>query len=101
MAEPAQLQGLLHQAAQMMEIDRLEQVFEGAALHGLNGRVRRRERRDQDHRQAWVQGVDLVEDLQPRLVRQAHVQDDRVGLDLAHQLQPAPARLGHEDLEGL
>ena len=92
--KPAQLQGPLHHLAQLVEVDRLEQILEGAALHGLDGRLGGGVGGDDDDRQARIDLADAVEDLQARHVRQAHVEDDRVGplpLDQLDALRPVGA----------
>ena len=62
-----------------MEIDRLEQIFEGPPLHGFNGDLGRSEGGDDDDGQAWINLTDLVERLQPRNVGQPDVEYDDVG----------------------
>src|SRR5262249_10903186 len=60
----SQLQGALPQLTQLVKVDRLEQVLEGAALHGFDSRLRGRVGRDDDDRQSGIDLTDAVEDLQ-------------------------------------
>ena len=65
-----------------------------ACLHRLDGRLRAGVSGDEDDGQTRVELANAVEDLQPRQVRQAHVEDDGVGPAVLDQLQGVPAGRG-------
>jgi hypothetical protein len=75
-------------AAQLIARNRLDQVVEGAALHRLDGRLRRPVGGDEDHRALGVEGVDVAEDVEAGAVGQLQVEDDHVGPVLGQAGQP-------------
>ena len=88
--QAASSRALASDVAELVEVDRLEQVLEGAPLHRLDGRLGRGERGDDDDRQPRVDPADLVEGVQARHVGQAHVEDHDVGPLPADQLDAPP-----------
>ncbi len=77
---PPDLKGLPDQLAHLGKVERLEQVVEGAALHGLDGRLAVAAGRDEDHRQRSVVALNAVEDVEPFRIGQHDVQKHRVDL---------------------
>ena len=76
--QPGDLQRLADHAAQLVQVERLEQVVVGPLLHRLDGRVRRLGHGDEDDRDAGVDPADLPEDVQAGLVGQAQVEENDV-----------------------
>ena len=62
-----------------MQIERLGQVIEGAALHGPHGGTEVSEGCDNDHRSILRQFAQLGQGGKSVHSRQAHVQDDSIG----------------------
>ena len=78
-ADLAEVDGPGHDVAKLPQVQRLEQVVEGAELHGLDGRLGGPVRGDDDHRQPGVDLADLAVGVQARHVGQADVEDHGVG----------------------
>ena len=77
-----------------MQVERLEQVVEGALLHRLDGRVGVVGRGDEDDGDAGVDLADPPVDLQPREVGQAEVEQDHVRRPRRRPAGRRPRRCG-------
>ena len=95
--QAADFQRLTDQLSQRFDGQRLEHEIVGAQRHGLNRRVARIHRRDEDHGDFRVQGMELVKGFQARQLGQHDVQQHGVRLALAQQTQPVldGCRLDH------
>ena len=89
--QPGRLEGAVEDLAESLQIDRLDEVIEGAALHGLDGRLRGAVGRDEDDRPPRVAAVDLAEDVQAGAVGQLQVEHDHVGTCSAIRARPSAA----------
>ncbi len=76
---------------QFLQVERLGQIFEGAALGRLHRRHQRRLRAHHHHAQVRADALDARDQVQPVLVRHHHVGDHQVALAILH---PAPQRRG-------
>ena len=93
MRQAGQLERLADHPAELLRVERLEQVIVGPLLHGLDGRVGGGGGGDEDHRDAGVDPADVLVDFQPGEVGQAHVEQDHLGGALANRASPsAPLR---------
>ena len=97
--QPGRLEGPVEHLAEAVEVHRLDQVIEGAALHGLDGRLGGAVGRDEDDRPFGVEGLDLLEDIQAGAVGQLQVEHDHVRAVLADLLQPFGGRRGGQHLD--
>ncbi|MEZ5419009.1 MAG: hypothetical protein R2708_16955 [Vicinamibacterales bacterium] len=77
--EAAPLDGVVQHDEDLVVLERLRDVVEGAPLHGAHGGLHRRVGRDHDHGQFVVDGPNGVEHLQP--VHAGHHQVDDDGID--------------------
>ena len=71
----------------MIDVERLRQVFEGAALEGRDGAVQVRVRGHDDHGKARKALLHLVEEREPRLARHPDVRDEHAGIAPCERLQ--------------
>jgi len=89
---------LLHRAAhereQLLVLERLGQVIEGAELHGGDGGAHGLHRGDEDHLDAVVEGLDALEHLDAVHLGQSDVEQHDVDVVGAHDVQRARA-VGH------
>ena len=76
---PPDLDRVQHRLLELVQVDRLVEVVEGAALHRLDRRAGVLGHGDEHHRDARVDGPDLLVDLQPGLVGQTEIQEDHLG----------------------
>ena len=76
---------------QLLQVERLRQIFVGAALGGADRRHERVLRAHHDDRQIGPQLLDARQQVERVLVRHHHVGDDQIAVALAH---PAPQRRG-------
>ena len=97
--QPGQLQGLADHAAELLRIERLEQVVVGPLLHRLDGRVGRGRGGDEDDGDAGIDLADALVDLQPRQIGQAHVEQDHVRRFGVQSLQPVAPLRATSDLD--
>ncbi|MNH27495.1 hypothetical protein D3C79_876090 [compost metagenome] len=73
------LDGAADQFHRLGQVERLGQVFEGAALEGRDGAVQVGVGRHDDHRQAGLLGAHLLQQLQARAAGHADVADQHLG----------------------
>jgi hypothetical protein len=85
--------------AEVVQVDRLQQILEGSPLHRLDSRFGRGVRRRDDDRQPGVDLLDPVEEFEPGQVRQADVDDHGIGEFLLDQRDRLPGRFRGDDLE--
>ena len=78
--QPARLQSFDHQCFQLRQIEGFGDIIIGAQLHGLDGCLAARFRRDEDHGQSAIERLDLFEDFQPRHTGQHNIQQHDIGL---------------------
>ena len=74
--------------AQLLQLQRLEEVVEGPELHRLDGCVRRPVAGDEDDRDLGVALMDAAEDVQTGEVGQRQIQEHDVGVVLGDHGQP-------------
>src|SRR6516164_5835245 len=91
------LQGLADYPVQFLHIERFEQVVVSPVPHRLDGRVGRPDHGDKHDRDAGVNGADLVQDLQARLVRQAQVEENDIRGRRPNALEALATRVGDLD----
>ena len=99
--EPADGQRPADDLAHLTQFQRLEQVVEGAELHGLDGVVGVAAAGDEDDRALRVQLAQPAQHFQPAQVRQVDVEHHHVGPPLADQFQPLGGGLGGQHVQGL
>ena len=68
-----------HELDRLIDVERLRQVFERAALVGRHGAVEIGVRGHDDHRQARTLGADLLQELEAAAARHADIGDQHVG----------------------
>ena len=95
--QPGDLQCLADHSAQLLQVERLEQVVVGPLPHRLDGRIGRPGQGDEDDRDAGVDGADLFQDLQAGLVGQAQVEENDVGRRGRDALEALRTRIGDLD----
>ena len=77
--EAGGLEGPVEHAAEALQVERLDEVVEGAALHRLDGGVGSAVGRDEDHRPLRVGVVQFAEQVEAGAVGQLDVEHDHVG----------------------
>ena len=92
--QPGDLERLADHAAQLLQIDRLEQVVVGPVPHRLDGRVSRPDHGDKDDRDAGVDSAELRQDVEAGLVGQAEVQENNVRARSRDSFQALGAGVG-------
>ena len=90
--QPAVLHGPLQRQDQLLDLEGLGHVVEGALLHGVDRRSDGGERGDDDHLRVRLALGGGAHDLQPVDVRHAEIGDDRVHRRLSQQAQLRPPR---------
>ena len=90
----AQAGGLADLVEQLVAVEGLGQVGESAARGGVHRIGDGAVRGQQDHRQGWMLGADLVEQLQSVQARQAHIADHQRGLGHGQLRQGGLGRFG-------
>ena len=86
------LEGAVEDLAEPVEVDRLDEVVEGALLHRLDGGLGGAVGGDEDDRAAsGRQRLDVVEDVQAGAVGQLQVEHDDVGRLRATSVEPSAA----------
>jgi hypothetical protein len=96
-AKPCMLQGILNRDLELVDVDRLDQVVECAALHGHNDIFHLLESRDHDNSGRRAKFFQPKEDVQPARVGKADVEQDEVGTFLFGKLQATGAVFGFND----
>ena len=99
--ELAPLEALADGEADLLVLERLRDVVEGALLHGVDGALDRRERGDHHHHQVGVVLADLPEDLHAGEAGQHEVEQDEVDLLALEQGQRLLAGARHDRLVAL
>ena len=85
----------LHRELDLVDLERLRDVVEGALAHGLDGGLHGAEARDEDHLGGGRDLADLAQEIEARLAPHADVPDDEVEVALgAHLLDRRLARVG-------
>ena len=84
-------EGAADDGQQFLQVERLGQVFEGAALGGLDRGHQRGLGAHDDHAQLGADAPDAGDEVEPVLVRHDDVGDDEVAFAV---LDPAPERRG-------
>ena len=93
------MDGPRHHFAKLSEVQRLEQVLEGAELHGFDCRLGGPVRGDDDHGQAGIDFPDLAVGFETLHVGQADVEDHGVGRLAADHADPLAGGSGRVNLE--
>ena len=75
----ADFEGFGNDESHLAEIERFEEVVEGAKLHRFDGGVGGRGAGDEDDGDTGVGFAELVVDVEPGLIGEAHVEQDDVG----------------------
>ena len=98
MRQAPNLQGLRDQIADLGEVQRLQQVIEGPQLDRLDRRMAGAAGRYEDHGNARVLLVNLLERDQARLIRQEEIENHYVGMTAVDQFHAGRRRLGRQDV---
>ena len=72
---------------QVLGIDRLQHIVEGAAPHRIHGQRDRVHPRHHQHRQVWVDLLNAADEIQPIHSRQHHVGQHKIDGPFPEQLQ--------------
>ena len=94
-AQSSDLGRLAHDAPQLLQIERLVEVVERAALHRLDRRVRRLRQGHEDDGDARVDRADALEDVEAGAVGQPQVEKDDVGRMAPNLLHAVSAACRH------
>ncbi len=98
---PADGQRPADDLAHLTQLQRLEEVVEGAELHGLDGVVGVAAAADEDHRAARVQPAEPPQQFQPIQIGKVDIEDGHVRPPLAREIQPVGGGLGGQHLQGV
>jgi hypothetical protein len=92
------LDGVAQHDQHFVVLERLGDVVEGAALHRGNGVLHRRKRRDHEHRQVFIDLLQLVERLHPVHSGHHHVDDRGIEWQRLGQLETLGRRRREPDV---
>ncbi len=87
--------GVIHHRPQLLEVERFQQIIEGALPHRLDGRFDRAVAGDQNHFGFGQDFFTLRQELQPADIRHFEVRDDDLERVFFEQLHAVPARVRH------
>ena len=97
--QAARLQGPLDQFLDLLQVERLGQVFIRSQFHGFDRHVAVVHGRDEYHRQLGVEVADRLGQLNARLPRKHNVQQQNVDLSRADQLHALLSAAGRMEFD--
>ena len=95
--QPLLLEAALHDADDLLDLERLEDVVVGAALHRVDGRLHRAEAGHDDGERVGRGGADRVEQLDAAHARHLEVADDEIVVGVAELRERRRAVLRRAD----